>query len=33
MDSVFNDTVNIVEIDEGFDHYTLVTLVAMIALH
>lgn len=25
MDSVFNDTVNIVEIDEGFDHYTSVT--------
>jgi len=27
MDSVFNDTVNIVEIDEGFDHYTLVYLL------
>jgi len=22
MDAVFNDTVNIIEIDEGFDHYT-----------
>ena len=27
MDAVFNDTVNIVEIDEGFDHYTLVLCV------
>jgi len=26
MDAVFNETVNIVEIDEGFDHYTLVFL-------
>lgn len=30
MDSVFNDTVNIIEIDEGFDHYTLVTLVLLV---
>jgi len=29
MDAVFNETVNIVEIDEGFDHYTLVVCVYM----
>ena len=30
MDAVFNETVNIVEIDEGFDHYTLVTFACVI---
>lgn len=30
MDAVFNDTVNIVEIDEGFDHYTFFMYVFMI---
>ena len=29
MDAVFNETVNIVEIDEGFDHYTLVVCVCV----
>ena len=30
MDAVFNDTVNIIEIDEGFDHYTSVASLPLI---